>query len=201
MNLLMRRTMVLAVLGGMLAAVGCAEDNRMGVVVETQKRRGFLHSGFASQVTIRRPNGSTTKLGHVGNPFFVIAFIEVDADKLGYVDPRMERLAKRFELDSVAVIQMTIPKAKTTFSEESIAASQHQPVYMMNLSRFIDPERRAWKMFGKPDCGMVFVVDRRGIFGNKKAAGTLDDPTDVIHRVEWMQKEWEIEQREFRRSF
>ena len=71
---LTRKSMVLVVLGGLLAGVGC-EDNRMGVVIETQRRRAFLHSGFESQVTIRRPDGSTTKLGHVGNPFFVITFI------------------------------------------------------------------------------------------------------------------------------
>ena len=194
MHVLTRKTMVLAVLGAFLAAVGC-EDNRMGVVIETQKRRGFLHSGFESQVTIRRPDGSTAKLGHIGNPFFVITFIEVAADKLGYVDPRIERLAKRFELDSVAVMQMSIPKEKETFSDEVVAAAHHYPINLTNLSNFIDLERRAWKMFGEPDSGAVLVVDRRGIFGSKKAQGTLDDLEPVIRRVRWMQKEWEIDQR------
>jgi len=192
--------MVLVVLGGLLAAVGC-EDNRMGVVIETQKRRGFLHSGFESQVTIRRPDGSTTKLGHVGNPFFVIAFIEVPVDKLGFVDPRIERLAKRFELDSVAVIQMSMPKEKKTFSDEAVAEANSQPIHLTNLSRFLDPERRAWKVYGEPDCEAVLVVDRRGLFGNMHARGSLDDLDGVIRRVQHLQTDWEIEQRQLRRDY
>jgi hypothetical protein len=193
--------MVLVVLGGLLAGIGCGEDNRMGVVIETKKRQGFLHSGFESEVTIRRPDGSTTKLGHVGNPFFVITFIEVPADKLGFVDPRIERLAKRFELDSVAVIQISMPEGKTTFSDEAIAEADLQPIYLDNLSRFLDPERRAWKIFGEPDCEAVLVVDRRGLFGNMHARGTLDDLDRVIRRVQRLQTDWEIEQREFKLDY
>ena len=197
MRLLTRKTTVLAVLGALLAAVGC-EDNRTGVVIETQMRRGFLHSGFESQVTIRRPDGSTAKLGHIGNPFFVITFIEVPADKLGYVDPRIERLAKRFEIDSVAVIQMSMPKEKTTFSDEAVAEAHLQPIYLTNLSRFIDPQRRAWKIFGEPDCETVLVVDRRGLFGSMHKRGTLDDLDGVIRRVQLLQTDWEIEQRDLK---
>ncbi|MDP6545389.1 MAG: hypothetical protein QGH60_15495 [Phycisphaerae bacterium] len=201
MHLLTRKSMVLVVLGGLLAGIGCGEDNRMGVVIETKKRQGFLHSGFESEVTIRRPDGSTTKLGHVGNPFFVITFIEVPADKLGFVDPRIERLAKRFELDSVAVIQISMPEGKTTFSDEAIAEADLQPIYLDNLSRFLDPERRAWKIFGEPDCEAVLVVDRRGLFGNMHARGTLDDLDRVIRRVQRLQTDWEIEQREFKLDY
>ncbi|MBL7222070.1 MAG: hypothetical protein ISS69_18320 [Phycisphaerae bacterium] len=197
MHLLTRKSMVLVVLGGLLAGAGCA-DNRTGVVIETQMRKGFLHSGFESQVTIRRPDGSTTKLGHVGNPFFVITFIEVPADKLGYVDPRIERLAKRFEIDSVAVIQMSMPKEKTTFSDEAVAEAHLQPIYLTNLSRFIDPQRRAWKIFGEPDCEAVLVVDRRGLFGSMHNRGTLDDLDGVIRRVQLLQTDWEIEQRDLK---
>jgi len=199
MHLMTRKSIVLVVLGGLLVGAGC-EDNRMGVVIETQMRKGFLHSGFESQVTIRRPDGSTTKLGHVGSPFYVIAFIEVPADKLGYVDSRIERLAKRFELDSVAVIQMSMPQGKTTFSDEAIAEAHRQPIVLTNLSRFIDPQRRAWKIFGEPDREAVLVVDRRGLFGNMHAYGTLDDLGGVIRRVQYLQTDWEIEQREFRRD-
>jgi len=189
--------MVLVVLGALLAAVGC-EDNRMGVVIETQRRRAFFHSGFESQVTIRRPDGSTTMLGHVGNPFFVVTFIKPPADNPGYVDPRVERLAKRFELDSVAVIQISMPEEKKTFNEEAIAAANVQPIYLKNLSRFLDPERRAWKVYGEPDCEMVMVVDRRGLFGNMHKRGSLDDLDKVIRRVQQLQTDWEIEQRDFK---
>ena len=196
MHLMTRKSMFLVVLGALLAGVGC-ENNRTGVVIETKKRRGFLHSGFESQVTIRRPDGSTTTLGHVGNPFYVITFVEVPADNLGYVDPRIERLAKRFELDSVAVIQMSLPEEKKTFSDEAIAEANLQPIYLENLSRFLDPRRRAWKIFGEPDCEAILVVDRRGLFGSIHAQGTLDDPAKVIRRVRWLQTEWKIAQKSF----
>jgi hypothetical protein len=189
--------MVLVVLVALLASIGC-ENNSSGVVIETAKRRGFLHSGFESQVTIRRADGSTTKLGHVGNPFYVITFIEPPADNPGYVDPRIERLAKRFELDSVAVIQMSLPKAKETFSDEAIGEANLYPIYLTNLSRFLDPERRAWRVFGKPDLQAVFVVDRRGLFGSLEAQGTLADLGRVIRCVQWMQREWEAEQRDLK---
>lgn len=201
MHLMTRKLMVLVVLGALPAMVGCAEDNRTGVVIETQMRKGFLHSGFESQVTIRRPDGSTTKLGHVGSPFYVIAFIEVPADKLGYVDPRIERLAKRFELDSVVVMQMSMPEGKKTFSDEAIAEAHLHPIHMKNLSRFIDSQRRAWRAFGEPDPEAVLVVDRGGLFGNMHAHGTLDDLARVIRRVQYLQTDWEIEQREFRRGY
>jgi hypothetical protein len=200
MSLLMRRTMVLAVLGGLLAAGGC-EDNRTGVVIETRTRQGFLHSGFESQVTLRRPDGSTTKLGHVGNPFYVITFVEVPAGNIGYVDHRLEQLAKQFELDSVAVIQMSLPEKKKTFSDEELAEANFYPIRLTNLSRFFDPQRRAWKIFGEPDCQTLMVVDRRGLFGSKDAQGTLDAPAKTIRRVQRLQADWEIEQRERRRSY
>jgi|GEM_PF-2178652 len=197
MHLLTRKSMALAVLGALLAIVGC-EDNRMGVVIETRKRRGFLHSGFESQVTIRRPDGSTTMLGHVGNPFFAVTFIEPPADNPGYVDPRVERLAKRFELDSVAVIQISLPEEKKTFSDEAIAAAHLQPIYLKNLSRFLDPERRAWKIFGEPDYEAVLVVDRRGLFANMHKRGSLDDLDGIMRRIQRLQTDWEIEQRDFK---
>jgi hypothetical protein len=193
MYLLPRKSLALVVLGGLLAAIGC-ENNSVGVVIETTKRQGFLRSGFESRVTIRRPDGSTTRLGHVGNPFYVLTFIEPPADNPGYVDPRLERLAKRFELDSVAVVQMSMPAEKKAFSVEDIAAANHQPIYLQNLSRFLDPDRRAWKIFREPDTEAVLVVDRRGLFGNMRAHGFLDDLDGVIRRVQWMQKDWEIEQ-------
>lgn len=198
MYLLSRRLMVVAVLGGLLAGIGC-ENNTTGVVIETQKRKGFLHSGFESQVTIRRPDGSTTKLNHVGNPFYVITFLEPPEDDLGYVDPRLERLAKRFELDSVVVVQMSVPKEKKTFGDGAIVAANSQPIYLKNLSRFFDPERRAWKMFREPDLQAVMVVDQRGLFGNMRAYGTLDDLDGVIRRVQRLQQAWEIEQRSLMR--
>ena len=192
--------MVLVVLGGLLAGIGC-EDNRMGVVIETRRRQGFLHSGFESQVTIRRPDGSTTMLGHVGNPFYVIAFIEPPADNPGYVDPRIERLAKRFELDSVAVIQISLPEEKQIFSDEAITEANLQPIYLANLSRFLDPQRGAWEIFGEPDCETVLVVDRRGLFGTMHKRGSLDDLEGVIRRVQRLQTDWEIEQKSFRLDY
>ena len=194
MGLMMRKTIVLAVLAVMAAAVGC-EDNRTGVVIETKKRRAFLHSGFESEVGIRRPDGSTTKLGHVGNPFYVISFVEVPAGDIGYIDPRIESLAKRFELDSVAVIQMSVPAEKETFGEAALAAAHGTPIYLTNLSRFFDPQRQAWKMFREPDCEALLVVDRRGLFGSKHVKGTLDEPEKIIRRVRQLQIDWEIEQR------
>jgi hypothetical protein len=195
MCVLKRKMFVLAVLGALLASVGC-EDNRRGVVIETQKRQGFLHSGFESEVTVRRADGSTTTLGHVGNPFYVITFVEVPPGDPAYVDPRIERLAKRFELDSVAVIQMSIPKAKETFSEEAIAEANLRPIYLTNLSRFLDPDRRAWRIFGQPEPQTILLVDRRGVFGSSREKGTLDEPRRAILAVEWMQREWEIDERE-----
>jgi hypothetical protein len=186
---LTRKTMVLVVLGGLMAAIGC-ENNRTGVVVETQREQGVLHSRLASEVTLQRPDGSTMKLGHVGNPFFAIAFVEVPADKLGSVDPRVKRLAKRFELDSVAVIQMSIPKEKGSFSDQAVAAANLSPTDLMNLSSFIDPERRAWKMFGEPDSQTVVVVDRRDILGSARTYGSLDDLGPVIRRVQHLQNDW-----------
>jgi len=199
MGLFMRKTMVLAILVALLVSVGC-EDNRTGVVIETQKRRGFLRSGFESKVTVRRTDGSPTTLGHVGNPFYAITFVEVAADNLEFVDPRIEGLAKRFELDSVVVIQMSIPKETETFTQEAIEAANYPPTKMKNLSRFIDPERRAWKIFGRPDCGAVLLIDRRGINRTMKAKGSLDDLGPVITRLQWMQKEWDIERRGLRRD-
>ncbi|MDP6636729.1 MAG: hypothetical protein QGG42_17655 [Phycisphaerae bacterium] len=200
MYLLTRRLIVLVVIGGLSAAIGC-ENNSTGVVVEIRKRRGFLHSGFESQVTIRRPDGSTTKLGHVGNPFYVISFIEVPADDTGYVDPRIERLARRFETDSVAVIQMSMPKAKKEFSSEALAATNLQRIEPTNFSRFLDPQRKAWRVFGEPDPQEVLVVDRQGLSGSKRSQGTLDDLAGVIHRVRQLQTNWEIDQRQMRRDY
>ncbi|MBT3200271.1 MAG: hypothetical protein HN350_10165 [Phycisphaerales bacterium] len=199
MGLFMRMTMLLVIFGALLVSIGC-EDNRTGVVIDTQKRRGFLQSGFESKVIVRRGDGSSTAIGHVGNPFYAIAFVEVGADNIGFVDPRIEGLAKRFELDSIAIIQMSIPKEAETFSQEAIAAGNYPPAEMQNLSRFIDPERRAWKIFGQPDCGAVLLVDRRGMNRTMKAKGSLDDLGPIITRLEWMQKEWEIERKGLRRD-
>jgi len=197
---MIRGIAVILVLGGLFASSGC-ENNSRGVVVDTQERRGFMQSGFESRVTIRRPDGSTTRLGHVGNPFFIITFIEAPAGNIGHVDPRVEKLAKRFELDSVAVIQMSIPPEKETFTEEAMAAAGQQPIEHTNLSCFLDPERRTWRILGEPDCQSILVVDRRGIFGNVNPKGTLDEPGKAIRTVERMQKEWDIEQKDMRLDY
>ncbi|MCP4379038.1 MAG: hypothetical protein GY794_23050 [bacterium] len=199
MYLWMRRSMWLVILGGLLVAGGC-EDNRTGVVIETQKRRGFFNSGFESQVSIRRPDGSTTKIGHVGNPFYVITFVEVPAGNIGYVDPRLEQFAKQFELDSVVVIQMSLPEKKKTFSQEELDEANFYPIRLTNLSRFFDPDRRAWKVFGEPDCKTLMVVDRRGLFGTRDSQGTLDDPAETIRRIRRLQGDWKNEQKEFGRN-
>jgi len=195
MVMMMRRVTAFAVLVALLASSGC-EDNSRGVVIETQKQRGFLFSEFESEVDIRRADGSTTQLSHVGNPFYIISFIEAPCGDLAFIDPRIERLAKRFELDSVAVIQMSMPPEKEKFTEEAISEANLRKIELMNLSRFIDPERRAWRVFGEPDPGTIQIVDRRGVFGSVREKGTLDEPQQAILHVQWMQKEWRIDQQE-----
>jgi len=193
MNSLLRKSVVFAVLV-VMAAAGCrAEDNSTGVVIKGRSRRGWLLSSFGSRVTIRRPDGTTTTLGHVGNPFYVIGFIEVPADDPGFIDPRMQDLARQFEVDSVAVVQISLAAEKQILSDEAIEEGNRRPVTPDNLSRFYDPQRLAWEAFGRQESGTILLLDRRGMGALARMKRSLDKPRDIILRIHRIQREWELE--------
>jgi len=180
------------ILAAALAIVsGCAKDNRTGVVIEGRSRRAWLLSGGVSRVTIRRSDETTARIAHVGNPFYMIAFIEVPAGAPGFIDPRVEKLARKFEVDSIVVIQISLAAKDSTFSDEQIAEGDRKIPDLLNLSRFYDPRRLAWEGYGRPENGTLLLVDCRGMGSLIRMKRTLDTPDDIVRRVKAMQFEWE----------
>jgi len=147
--------------------------------------------GVESRLNIRLSDETTTTLGRVGNPFYVLAFVEVPADDPGFIDPRIEKLARRFKLDSIAVIQISLPAKDRTFSDEQTAKDDRKGASPNNLYRFYDPRRLAWEAFGRQESGTAVLVDRRGISSLIVMVQPLDDPGRFIARVNAMQSDWE----------
>ena len=180
-----------AVLTGIALAVltvcGC-EPTHTGVVVEAKPPFLFHYSAYAPRVYIERPDGSKTRLGKVGGPFFVVGFITAPGDNCGYISPVLQRIADDFWLDSINVVQITLPTEICPLTEEQRNLCEDP---RDNLSRFFDPRRIAWEAFHRPKDGTILLINRWNLVPIIDSRGTIEDPALIIERGFDLQQRWE----------
>jgi len=157
----------------LLGLVGCGPAWHVGVVVDTPQR-SVRNDGIAPTIPLRLPDNSYSTVREVAGPYYVAAFVEVQADDPGRLDPRVDALAKRLSLSTSPVVQFSIPARPGALDN---TAATIPPVPDDKLYRFQDPRWLAWQSFGSPSHGELFLVTRDGTIG---AQATLDNPQPVV---------------------
>jgi len=102
--IVLKRTLLCLLLFG---ATGC-DPGRSGVVTETVGP-WLKYKEYAPRVYVHMANGTHARLEKLGNPFFVLAFVPPPGENPDYLAPSLVALAEDFNLDSIAVIQVTQP--------------------------------------------------------------------------------------------
>jgi hypothetical protein len=124
----------------------------------------------------------------VGGPFFILGFIAPPPGQPDYLSPDMQKLANRFSLDSVPVIQITIPTKASPLTD--IPADQgRQP--KDNFYRYYDVNGEAWEGFHRPPSGTLLVIDRWNLLPIIDARATIENPRAVIIQIRRLQDDWE----------
>jgi len=161
------------VVAAMLVA-GCEEASNQAITVAwTPAPLGYEYS-----VPVQLSNGTMTTISQIGKPFYVIAFVETPADDPCYVSPEVQRIAQRLWLDSVSVIQISLPTSDKRFDKNVLAVCTPPSA---NLFRIFDQDRRAWNKFNRPKSGTLLLVNTHG---NVTSRGTLSHADDVVFDAE-----------------
>lgn len=178
--------------------VGC-EDNRMrsGVVVSSEPPLLGHFREFAPRVFVQRDGaGKPVRLDKIGGPFYVVGFVEPPRRDAEYLHPVLTDLAQKFWLDSIPVIQITLPTKRCPPEEiRKEAGAEIPPETKDNFARFFDADRIAWEAFDRPRPGTILVVDRTSLVPLLDARATLADPPRLVARLEELQRQWEEDQR------
>ncbi len=177
----------------LMIAAGCHKPTHTGTIEGVRPPWLFHFSQYPPRISIQRPDGSEIRLDKVGGPFFIVGFIAPPADDPGYISPALQKMANQLWLDSIDVIQITIPTEACPLDPASIASC---PPPTKNLHRFFDPKKIAWLGFNEPKSGTILLINRRNLIPIIDTRGTIEDPSWVLHRAEQLQINWEHEERE-----
>lgn len=175
-------------------AGGCNENRmRSGVVVSSEPPPLLHYPQFSPRVFVERIDGNKSiRLAKIGGPFYVVGFVEPPGDDAGYLNPILTEMARELWLDSIPVIQITLPTKTCPLNEPQRQAVNDNVLEMKdNFARFFDPEKIAWEAFWRPKSGAILVVDRNSIIPVIDKRSSLADPQRIIDRVEYLQHRWE----------
>lgn len=186
---------------------GCNENRmRSGVVVSSEPPPLLHFREFSPRVFLKRverlDGGKSIRLGKIGGPFYVVGFVEPPGDDAGYLNPVLTEMARELWLDSIPVIQITLPTKICPLNEQQRQAVNDNVLETKdNFARFFDPEKIAWEAFWRPKPGAILVVDRCSLIPVIDKRSTLADPQRITDRVEYLQQRWEDNMREWNSSF
>ncbi len=174
---------------GLLAAAGC-EHSYSGIVTSTSPPTLLHYKQYQPHVHITLADGKETRLGKIGGQFYLVAWVEPPAEDAGYIDPRVTKLAEHFSLDSVPVIQFTLPTSRCELAAEQRTEAP-QPTGG-NLWRIFDPHRKAWDAFYNPEAGTVMLIDRGGnLIPIIELRARMDKLGWIINRTEDLETTWQ----------
>jgi hypothetical protein len=193
-----RRYLGLILLPGLLT--GCGENRmRSGVVVSSEPPPLLHFREFSPRVYVESDDGGKSiRLGKIGGPFYVIGFVEPPGDDAGYLNPVLTEMARELWLDSIQVIQITLPtKLCPLHQRQRQRVNENVQETKDNFARFFDPDKLAWEAFWRPRPGAILVVDRCTLIPVIDKRSTLADPRRIVDRVEYLQQRWEDDMREW----
>jgi hypothetical protein len=170
-----------------LALAGC-EYGRSGVVVSSRPPILLHYPEFLPRIEVECVSGKTVRLDKIGGPFFVIGFIEPPGRDAGYISPVLVEMARELRLDSIEVIQITLP-TKACPLDAAQREGCEEP--RKNFSRFFDPDRVAWAAFWKPKPGTILLVNRFSLIPVIDKRSTVDDPKPIVNRAKDFQRRWD----------
>lgn len=177
---------------------GCHENRmRSGVVVSSEPPPLLHYPEFSPRVFVEGVESEKSiRLDKIGGPFYVVAFVEPPGDDAGYLNPVLTEMARKLWLDSIEVIQITLPTKDCPLSEtQRLAVNDNVLDMKNNFARFFDPNKIAWEAFWRPTPGAILVVDRNSIIPVIDKRSTLADPQRIIDRVEYLQQQWQDDMR------
>lgn len=172
---------------------GCRHPTPTGTVIAAQPPWLFHYAQYAPRISVERPDGSEIKLNKVGGPFFIVGFISPPGKDPGYISPAIQKIADSLWLDSIDVIQITLPTRNCPLKARSIVAC---PPPTRNLHRFFDPKQIAWRAFNEPKPGTLLLINRRNLMPIIDTRGTVEDSSWLVHRSGQLQIRWQHDQRE-----
>ncbi len=173
----------------LLLVGGCAEM-RSGTV-HSARRAWLGGERFPSYVTVVDASGREKRVGKIGGPFYALGFVTA-AQGTPAVDPVLAELARDVGLDDIMVIQLSIPASEKQAPQPAEVKEVEQPA---NLVLLRDPDGLAWRAYGQPEPGTVWVVDRMHMLQVIDARGNIADIEAIRYRLGELQQEWEAWQR------
>ncbi len=183
---------------GLMALAGC-EPVHSGVIVGAKPPPLLHFREFSPRVFVETAEGKQIRLDKLGGPFYVVGFVAPPGEEAEYLSPVLIRLSNELWLDSIEVIQITLPTPAcslpsadrpTDSATDGLAATKN------NFARFYDPEKIAWHAFWRPAPGTLLLVDRRNLIPMIDKRSTLDNPQPILRRAYDLQRDWEQTLRE-----
>lgn len=182
-----RKCVTLLLLAGF--APGCDPSNN---AVVTHTDPPLLHyRQYTPYIHVETSDGKHTRVGKLGGPFYILVFAAPPGEDPCFIDPRVRHLADKLYLDSIPVIQITLPTDNCALTPEQRQACTPPGG---ELYRVFDPDRLAWEACHKPQPGSAILVNRQNLIPMVDVRKTLDETDDLLHRAEQYQREWERDQ-------
>lgn len=133
-------------------------------------------------------DGSRTSLSAIRKPVTVVAFTTPPGEYCCWISPKLTRLSNRLWNLPVTVAQISVPTSPCphgTGCSEACGMGDHQ------LIALCDMDRIAWRAYGKPTSGTVFLLDKNG---NIAERATLADIEPVKQKAMTLGEKARIEE-------
>lgn len=171
----------------MLLLLPACETSHNAVVTHTDPPL-LRYSQYTPYIHVETTDGKQTRVGKLGGPFYILAFVAPPGKNACFIDPRVQHLADKLYLDSVPVIQITLPTDACALTPEQRQACTPPGG---ELYRVFDPDRLAWEACFKPEPGSAILVNRQNLIPMADVRKTLDETDDLLRQAGQYQKDWE----------
>lgn len=180
------RSLILLVPAALTAAliVGCASTS--GVVTDAHARQVWAagpEGAEAPTVKYTGTDGRQYDFHQVRHPVTLVVFSAPAGSNCCWLDPRVVSMWDRLRNLPVTVAQFSMPTEKCPHGPGCVEGCN---IGKGGLVTFCDPQRIAWKAYGRPELGDVILLGS----GNKiLMKGSLNDSAAIMAEAERLGKD------------
>lgn len=184
----MKHVIVAGLLAVALLVAGCQEGQvlREGTVLGESAK--LAEMGPSMDLAFKTADGREMRLSQTTYPLMFVGFISPPTETCCFLDSRLTELSTDFMFSPASIVQMSLPTADCPHGAGCFEVCSLPKIHMMALC---DAQKIAWKQYGQPKAGTVFLVHRGRII-DKASIDNLDTlrqkATDMINAEAQMQQ-------------
>ena len=152
----MKVILIAFILLATLANVGCERSYTEPPAYRVGYDNGLPIGAFSPDLPLVTPEGKQTLSARVAGGVMVVVFLAPTGSECCEIAPELVEMAERFQHEYVSVVQVSLPTSECPHGPGCVEVCS---MFDKHLILLCDKDNIAWRGYGRPEPGTVFLVD------------------------------------------